>query len=55
LHVEEGPWLPVDLDDVAEKAICLAGGREELTIGLVLLRRKNERDVVNTIAAGKIQ
>lgn len=55
LHVEEGPRLAIDVDDIAIKRVGLASRREQLAVGLVLLGREDQRDVVNAVDGGEIE
>lgn len=55
LHVEEGPGLAVDVDDVAVEGVGFARGGEEFSVGLVLLGGEDERDVEGAVARGQAE
>jgi len=55
LHVEVGPGLAVDLDDVAEERVGLAGGVDERPVAFVFFGREDERDVELTVSGGKTE
>ncbi len=54
-HVEVGPGLAVDVDNVAVERVGFAGGGNQLAVVLVFFGREDERNVVDTVSRGQAE
>ncbi|KAL2284812.1 hypothetical protein FJTKL_08641 [Diaporthe vaccinii] len=55
LDVEEWPWLPIHMDDIAPEAVGLTLSGEQCSVSIVLLGRQDKGDVVCAVSRREIQ